>query len=185
MTDSLAEQFAAAADTDTYLAIEARCEGAARFTRLEDAAAGVLHCAFGGRAPVYAKARNAPVFTPAVPSPALTALEEEFDAAAQQARGAWWLPEQISVKYGMVNVAAYYRSQPSWAMTLAGDDGGRFPISSSAAFACWALLSPLAADLLEPLQLRGPDNGGFDADTTTGGDQAFHLRRLGESPDQR
>lgn len=165
-TGDVAAELAATADADTYLAVEAAAGVGDRFAELEAAAATVLGRAFAGRAPVYARAKMAPVLTPAVPSSALTTLEAAFDVAAQQERGAWWLPEQVSVKYGLVNVAAYYSDEhPAWAMTRASDDSGRFPLSETAVFACWALLTPLAQDLLEPLLLRGPDNGALDAQT--------------------
>lgn len=153
-----------AVDIDAVLAIEDAAGLTGRFTGLETAAAAVLSRAFAGRAPVYARGKNAPVFTPAVPTAALTAFEANFDIGAQQQRGAWWLPEQVSVKYGLVNAPAYYRDHPTWAMTRADDDSGRYTLGDTAVFATWALLEPFATDLLEPLLLRGPDNGSLDAE---------------------
>jgi hypothetical protein len=166
-TSDGAAGLAAAADADTYLGVEAAAGIGDQFAALEVASAAVLGRAFAGRAPIYARAKLTPVLTPAVPSSALTTLEAVFDVAAQQKRGAWWLPEQVSVKYGLVNVAAYYRDEhPTWAMTRVADDSGRFPLTETAVFACWALLGPLAQDLLEPLMLRGPDNGALDAEAS-------------------
>ncbi|MGI8680003.1 MAG: hypothetical protein ACR2LX_15240 [Jatrophihabitans sp.] len=155
-----------AVDTDTVLAIEDAAGIAARFTGLETAAAAVLTCAFAGRTPIYARGKSAPVFTPAVPTIALTGFEAAFEISSQQKHGAWWLPEQVSIKYGLINVPAYYRDHPTWAMTRADDDSGRYALSDTAVFATWALLEPFATDLLEPLLLRGPDNGSADAQTT-------------------
>lgn len=169
MTDTgvgnVARDLAGAPDIDTYLAAEAAAGTGDRFAALETAAAAVLGCAFAGRAPVYARAKKPPVFTSAVPVSAIVALETAFDIGTQQHRGAWWLPEQLSVKWGTVNVPAYYRDYPAWAMTRAGDDSGKFPTEQLAVFACWALLGPLADDLLEPLTLRGPSTGAFEPDT--------------------
>ena len=78
-TGDLARELAATTDTDAYLAVEAAADANARFTDLEAAAAAVLGCAFAGRAPIYAGARTMPVFTSAVPSAAITVLEQTFD----------------------------------------------------------------------------------------------------------
>lgn len=153
-----------AADVQQFLAVESAAGLSGQFADLEEAVVAILSCSFTGRAPMYVRPGNAPVLTPAVPTTALTVVEATFDLAAQQARGAWWLPEQASVQWGMVNLAAYYRDQPSWAMTRAGDDHGRFPLAVPAVFATWAVLAPFADALLEPLILRGPISGSLAPD---------------------
>ncbi|MEV4678575.1 MULTISPECIES: stress protein [Actinomadura] len=84
-----------------------------------------------------------------------TALEKNLSLSAQQANGAWFLPEAVPLKSQTVNLSAHLRSQPSYALTLAADDNVRVRLASSPdAMLTWSLLVPLFDQLLRPITER-------------------------------
>jgi Protein of unknown function (DUF2510) len=163
VTDTLGRALVATCDIEGFLTAEADADAENRFTELEHAVADLLTVSFRGHAPLHAQPHGQLTFTKAVSAATITALSERFDLATQQSKGAWWLPEDALIRSGFVNLPAHYATHPAWAMNLCADDHGRFPLTNSpAGFAAWAILAAFAADVLEPLTLRGPDNGTLD-----------------------
>jgi hypothetical protein len=82
-------------------------------------------------------------------------LDQAFALSAQQARGAWFLPERASLKAATMNLPFYLRRHPWHAITLAGEDVARVRLASMPdALAAWALLIPLFDTLLAPVTER-------------------------------
>lgn len=152
-----------ATDVTTWLAAESSTGKASRFTTLEKAVAAVLTTSAAGTPPIVLTASEGLEFSSKVPATARALLNHHFDLPVQQGKGAWWLPENVSVKPGLANLFAHVSSGPKWAMTSASSLDGRYATSQPPALASWALLAPLVAALLEPLLLRGPDAGKLTA----------------------
>jgi hypothetical protein len=108
-------------------------------------------------------------------------VDRTFSLAAQQARGAWFLPDTLSLKASSVNLASHIRHHPWHAMTLAHEDVARTRLSeSSDALVTWSLLIPLFETLLAPITERAAGS------TNSGNEQEVHwveifdsYRRLG------
>ncbi|WP_125592379.1 stress protein [Amycolatopsis balhimycina] len=82
-------------------------------------------------------------------------VDRTFALADQRARGAWFLPDTLSLKATSVNLAAHIRQHPWHAMTLAHEDVARTRLSeSSDALVTWSLLIPLFDALLAPINER-------------------------------
>ncbi|MEI5011690.1 TerD family protein [Streptomyces sp. PmtA] len=79
-----------------------------------------------------------------------------YGVAEQQQRGAWYLPERVSLKAGTVNLPHLLRHRPAHALTLAGDDVARVFLTDGAtdAVLLWSLLVPLFDTLMEPVRMR-------------------------------
>ncbi len=74
----------------------------------------------------------------------------------QQQRGAWWLPEEVSLDAGVCNLPALLAKHGDYGLVSAGDSKVKIGGASPDGMLTWALLEPLAMALLAPLLLRGP-----------------------------
>lgn len=84
-------------------------------------------------------------------------LDHVFGFSQQQARGAWYLPENVSLKVGPANLVTYFREQPRFAMGIASEERAKVTLKSSADAMClWAAVEPFFESLWLPLELRGP-----------------------------
>jgi hypothetical protein len=162
VTDSLGRRLAATTDASQWLAVEDETGAGARFAAVDKLLAYTVAAAFAGQPPVLVSAAGSTT-TLAIrhaPAVARATLNEQYDLATQQANGAWWLPESVSLKPGMVNLPAYYATSARWAMSTAATDAARVAfLGAPDALATWALLIPFADTLYAPLRLRGPDAG--------------------------
>ena len=87
-------------------------------------------------------------------------LQEWFAVERQQARGAWFLPAEVRIDVGTLNLPHFVAIYPSFAHTIAADERVKVSVADlPATLAIWAALEPLFAPLLAPLVLRGPDLG--------------------------
>ena len=167
MTDSFGSLLAATSSASDWLRDETDTGRGARFAAIDELVAAVAAVSFAGNAPVQLTAAGspAPVTLRHIPASVRATVTEVFDLDAQQAKGAWWLPESAVLKAGLVNLPAYYMAAPQWAMNTAATDAGRVGFTGCPdALACWALLIPFADTLLAPLSLRGPDTGAHTPD---------------------
>jgi hypothetical protein len=161
MADTLGAEIAAAAHTELVLVAEEQAGHKARFADIDHLAARLIASALAGH-PVatvteaLAGTKNGDSLTlPGLTPSERHHLEQTFTLANQQARGAWFLPEQASLKAGLLNQPAYHRSHPWHALTLTDDDRARVQLSATAdAVAAWALLIPLFETLLAPVTYR-------------------------------
>ncbi|MGA6160515.1 TerD family protein [Stenotrophomonas sp. NPDC087984] len=144
---------------ETALALE-RAAGQHRFADIDALAARLLAAGLAGQpvaTVVPGRGRQTPDTAKVT---ALTRQEEAFCARVfevqeQQRRGAWYLPEKVSVKAGAVNLPYLLRERPAHALTLAADDTARLTaVEGWDTVLLWALLVPLFETLLQPVRLR-------------------------------
>jgi len=82
-------------------------------------------------------------------------INSTFDLAGQQARGAWYLPEELSLKLSPLTLPFHIRQHPAHAFTLASDDVARTKAGSSPdVLLAWALLLPVFDSIIGPLSIR-------------------------------
>ncbi|MEU7489602.1 TerD family protein [Streptomyces sp. NPDC042319] len=145
---------------ETALALERTAGQQQRFAEIDALAAKLLATGLAGRpvaTVVIGRGRQTPDTAKVL---ALTQDEELFCAHAfgvqeQQRRGAWYLPEKLSVKAGAVNLPYLLRERPAHALTLAADDNARLTaVEGWDTVLLWALLVPLFETLLQPVRLR-------------------------------
>ena len=85
-----------------------------------------------------------------------TFVEDTFCLDRQQSRGAWFLPTEASLRVGMINLPANFRTYTRFASTPTWEEHGKVSLSYSAdALLIWALLEPLFEALFQPFLLRG------------------------------
>ncbi|REK84476.1 stress protein [Streptomyces inhibens] len=144
---------------ETALALE-RAAGQHRFADIDALTARLLAAGLAGQpvaTVVPGRGRQTPDTAKVT---ALTRQEEAFCARVfevqeQQRRGAWYLPEKVSVKAGAVNLPHLLRERPAHALTLAADDTARLTaVEGWDTVLLWALLVPLFETLLQPVRLR-------------------------------
>jgi hypothetical protein len=101
--------------------------------------------------------------------PPLTGGEREavsrvFTHAAQQARGAWFLPDDAAVRTGSANLPHHFAKYPRFASSVARDEKSTVTFGTDPdALYYWAVLEPLFAGLFAPFDLRGPAPAKGDA----------------------
>lgn len=83
-------------------------------------------------------------------------LSASFGLEQQHARGAWFVPEKVSLSGGAANFPFYLAQEFRFPHALASLERGKVLLQSSAdAIFLWALLGPLYDKLLYPFELRG------------------------------
>ena len=174
MSDSPGRLLNEATSATELVAIEADAGLDVAFSAIENLAFEVLSSSFAGSKSVTIRTKAAvtAVTLENLSAPARETVSTHLEVAAQQARGAWWLPESAPVKAGAINLPAHLATAPRWAMNSAALDSGRVDFRGNPdGLACWALLGPLADDLFAPLFLRGPEAGVLPPDKR---DAAWH-----------
>jgi hypothetical protein len=130
------------ADAQQWLATEDAARASTRFAAVDELLITVTTAALAGRSPlrVTGLAEQRMLVTEHLSMADCATLTAVFDPEAQRATGAWWLPETAALTPGLVNLPAYYGTEPRWAMNIASTLSGRLRlIDSPAALACWAL----------------------------------------------
>ncbi|GGT65386.1 stress protein [Actinomadura citrea] len=132
-----------------------------RFDDMDHCAARLLEAALAGQRVINLveddadPKRYALVTAAPIDSVRRAALQKNMTLSAQQANGAWFLPEVVPLKSWTVNLSAHLRNQPAHALTLAADDSARVRLASSPdAMLTWTLLVPLFDQLLRPITER-------------------------------
>jgi hypothetical protein len=92
-------------------------------------------------------------------------LDTEFAAPAQQARGAWFLPDAVRVRLGKINFAAHYRTSPDFGGALIDGDGATVALGTAGdALFAWAVLDHFFETMLIPIEIRTRFAGGKTAE---------------------
>ena len=143
------------------LAREAAAGRQQRFAQLDALAARLLAAALAGRRVASVVRGTGLEAADSVKVLRLTARQkswcaEAFGVQEQQRRGAWYLPQKISLKAGAVNLPHLVRERPAHAMTLAADDSAGISLvdGSADAVLLWSVLVPLFETLTEPIRVR-------------------------------
>ncbi len=152
---------ASAGSPDQLLGLEGSAGQSGRFADLDRLAANLVAAALSGsKVAEITRARHGEkdgdrLTLTTVSAPERALLDQAFALPAQQARGAWFLPERASLKAATMNLPAYLRRYPWHAITLASEDVARVRLASTPdALAAWALLIPLFDTLLAPVTER-------------------------------
>ncbi len=144
---------AAAAGTPAVLLAEEGVAGrGARFDELDGLTAQIVGRMLGGeRIAQLGGVRETPTVQLLPVTPAQRRdLEESFAVERQQAKGAWFLPEHVSLRIGLANLPYHFRRQPRFAMTAVMDEGAKVHLAGSPdAVFLWAVLEPLCEALFE------------------------------------
>jgi hypothetical protein len=131
-----------------------------QFADLDGFLAGMLHRAFAGNRLVdlsFGKrgGRGDTVAIADLDSVQRALLENGYRLDRQEARGAWYLPQQASLKVGLCNLPALFATQPRFAVAAARDQVVKVSLRTCPdALAVWTLLVPLFNDLLAPIDVR-------------------------------
>lgn len=142
------------------LAAENELGLAARFEDLDHLISQVLEAAFSGQALAEITHKNRGSQPDAVrlaglDSAARTVLDRHFDLAAQEATGAWFLPQEASLRAGTANLPTYVLGGNPFAVNAARDGNVKVSLRENPdALAIWALIIPLLETLLAPVELR-------------------------------
>ncbi|MFE4758757.1 TerD family protein [Streptomyces mirabilis] len=171
------------------LALEAAA-GQQRFAELDVLAARLLAAALGGQRVASVVSGTGAQAADNVTVLGLGGQEvawcgETFGVQEQQQRGAWYLPQKLSLKAGAVNVPHLVRGRPAHALTLAADDSASVSLVDGAADAVllWAVLIPLFETLIEPIRVRAAGPAKADEDQQrlwSGIEERYRLLGIGE-----
>lgn len=83
-------------------------------------------------------------------------VEGHLSIASLNQRGAWSLPEDVSLRVGLINLPSYFRSAPRHAHNMAADARLRTELAANAeTVLTWSILEPLFELLMRPLDLFG------------------------------
>ncbi len=159
-TESFGARAAAAAGSAELLALEDREHKAELFAPVDDLLGDFLVRAL----------RGAEVLRPIGDGSALSMrdltadqehlLGEVFAVSSQHNKGAWYLPEQVTVKVGLQNLGHYFATYPRFATAIAFDARARVALlESPAAVFAWSATEPLFERLVVPFDLRGRSAG--------------------------
>jgi hypothetical protein len=82
-------------------------------------------------------------------------LDRHFDLAEQESRGAWYLPQEASLRAGTANLAAHILAGNPFAINAARDGNVKVSLRDAPdALALWALVLPVMEALLAPIEQR-------------------------------
>ncbi|WP_030159920.1 TerD family protein [Streptomyces sp. NRRL S-244] len=172
------------------LALETAAGQDQRFAELDGMAARLLEAALNGQPIVRVTQAKGPQTSDTVALVGLSPHEglictDVFGVQEQQRRGAWYLPQKLSLKAGVVNLPHLMRRRAAHAMTVTADDTARISAVDSADLVLlWALLNPLFETLMEPVRIRaaGPIGSVEEQRQLWGGIES-RFARLGLAPD--
>jgi hypothetical protein len=142
------------------LAAEATTDRGDRFAELDNFIATLLQRAFAGHRLLDVTYGNRGTRTETVAITGLTAahrafLDDGYRLDRQEARGAWYLPQEATLKVGLCNLPAHFATQPRFAVAAARDEAVKVSLRTCPdALAVWALLIPVFSDLLAPIDVR-------------------------------
>lgn len=164
---SFGRQAALATTPAAFLELEQRAEHYEQFAVIDQLVEALLHRSLNGEQVAVLSSENW-VFRIAIPGldPDHQAfLGREFMLDAQQGRGAWFLPETVTLDVGWANFPFHFQHQPNFATGIVTEERGKVRLDSSAdALFFWSVLEPLFEKLYYPFALRGPLAGTKDRD---------------------
>jgi hypothetical protein len=83
-------------------------------------------------------------------------LNDRFAVANQRERGAWFLPEKVALKVGLLGFPAAFAEYPRFASGIVWEERAQADLTTSAAAVLiWSVLEPLFEQLYIPFDLRG------------------------------
>jgi len=150
---------------DELLRVEVAAGLVERFQAIDEIASTLLSDALRGKriASVPANGKETSLVL-ALSASQRRLIDREYAATTQQARGAWWLPDDAPLKPGLLNLPALVRGQRGFPHNVADGENGRFSLANPQALFLWAVLQGLFEAVLAPLELgaRAPGKSSED-----------------------
>lgn len=146
-------------DPETILAAEREMSTSPPFPEIDAVTTELVIASFEGKhVAVIAETENtADLELPPLTGPEREAVARVFTLPAQQARGAWFLPEEAAVRTGSANLPYHFSKYPRFASAAARDEKVSVAFGADPdALYYWAVLDPLFAGLVAPFDFRGP-----------------------------
>ena len=151
---------------DAVLAAERESQNAPPFPEIDAITTELVISAFEGTrvAVIEEREKRTDVELPPLTGDERAAVVRVFTLPAQQARGAWFLPEEAAVRTGSANLAYHFSKYARFAAGAARDEKAKVAFGEDPdALYYWAVLDPLFAGLVAPFDLRGPNPPTGDA----------------------
>jgi hypothetical protein len=158
MSDSkpFGRRAAAAAGPDALLQLEAAEGKGATFNEVDALVGDVVTRSLQGNRVLDTDLDEASVSAAGLADPLQRALDDLFSVVHQHERGAWYLPEQVSLKIGLQNLAWTFDRYPRFATGIVREERIRVTVAQlPAAVLLWAVTEPLFEQLFAPFELRG------------------------------
>jgi len=158
VADTTGRLLLAAGDTQEWLRVEQDRGAGVQHVDLDDLLGRLAGDALRGRSVIRVTAGRL-----GEPSARLTGLsagertllDERFTLAKQQARGAWYIPDDVKVTAGLANLASAFASDGLYALVTTGEDTVSVPTAVAADHVfLWAALLPFLSRLVAPVVLR-------------------------------
>lgn len=147
---------------DALVAQEVACGHTDYFSAIDTVVTGIMIRAFRGERVVRitSTARDNALELIGTPDALKAPLSEAFQLEAQQSRGAWFLPESVSIKAHALLFPALFREYPRYAHTLAAQEKGKVALGGNPdAMVVWAVLQSFAETLTAPIEFRVQNTG--------------------------
>jgi hypothetical protein len=158
-SDSFGARAASAFDSSELLALEESAHKTQLFGDVDDLLGSVLERGLQ-RAEVIFSGQDTELSVSGLSSDRARALDEHYAVASQHRKGAWYLPEQVTIKTGLHNLAHYFTAHPRFATSIAFETRVRIAlVDSPAAVFGWSVTTPLFERLAVPFDLRGRSAG--------------------------
>lgn len=128
------------------------------FPKMDEITAKLAIAAFNGArvAVIEKRERSADVELPLLTGGERDAVAAVFKLGAQQARGAWFLPDRAPIRMGSANLPYHFHTYARFAATAVADERENVIFGDNPnALYFWAVLEPLFSDLVAPVLLRG------------------------------
>lgn len=165
--ESFGRQAARATTPTGYLELEERTGRSDRFAEIDALVETLLRRSLGGEqvAVLTSEPRNVGLGIPGLNPAHRAFLVRGFVLEEQQARGAWFLPEEAPLDVGWANFPFYFQSEPRFATGTATAQRGTVRLHDAPeALFFWSALETLFGKLYSPFALRGPLAGTKDRD---------------------
>jgi hypothetical protein len=83
-------------------------------------------------------------------------LDTVYSASVQQSYGAWYLPDEVSLRVGICQLPSYFYKYPRFAMNIVQQERAKLPLANNSfSMLVWTILEPLFSTLFRPFELRG------------------------------
>ncbi len=156
---TVGRQLRATADSAQWQQLESQVGLDEQFAAVDNLAARLLVASLRGNDPVTAQLARGRDGSDAVQLYRVsdgerTWLDEHMPVTAHQARGGWWLPEQVAVNAGLCNLASLVRRDGRYGVAAAVDMTAKVDARDADAMFAAMVLQPVAEAVLTPLLLR-------------------------------
>jgi hypothetical protein len=145
-------------DVSALIELERRAGKSAIFADLDDLLGDVLVQALTGKriATIEHGRRADTVSINDLGQTSERIINDQFILANQRARGAWFIPENATLKIGLLNFPATFAAYPRFASGIVWDERASIDLTQSpTGIWIWSVLEPFFQQLYVPFELRG------------------------------